>query len=510
MNNVLTINNLNLDVAKNICNEISDLTMRNKAVANAFAAKFAANYFSNINIDVDSGLHNIPLLLGKYDLADIYIEGLRIEVRLHIEGEPLIVPRIHFDAGILPFAYMFIKVDTELTNGELTGFVIPERINFSTEFDYCKVDNSELLTLENILASISKNDSEVIDNNEDIILKLYDFTDGILNEQETDLLIKQLLISKATRHKLIDIVRTQAIFNYISSDNKESFSNKEVVDNNIDTQCLTIEDLIISDEIEKNDLYNQNFNRTTDTDHLNNHNNKEIDEIKDLFDVTSEDVNSVESFAISNNKKKNSFLVPIFLLLILGGVSYFAYTKYAVEEPVVAKKDTMINNTNRLGKSVEPIKAKPVDMPLETVENIKANVSVEQGTSISVPLIEQNLGASIDVSNLSVNWDVPSGYTSNTVVQRYLIKIGKIIQLNLKAELLLSNKSPISNKISLELEFDAKTNKFKVNNILSSSGEKLVDDLIVNTINRTLAIEQKVNMKVFESLIGNPILIIRL
>ena len=149
-------------------------------------------------------------------------------------------------------------------------------------------------------------------------------------------------------------------------------------------------------------------------------------------------------------------------------------------------------------------------MPDESIEN---SVNIEQeelGESISLPQIEENLDASIIVSNLYINWEVPVSYVANATAKRFLTKVGKIIQMNLKTDLLLINKPPITNKITLGLEFNKSTQKFKVKDIILSSGEEQFDEMIKKTVNRILNNNFNFNMNVFNDLPGNPSLIIHL
>ena len=149
-------------------------------------------------------------------------------------------------------------------------------------------------------------------------------------------------------------------------------------------------------------------------------------------------------------------------------------------------------------------------MPVETVESIEPAAPVDEAASVSIPEIEQNLDASILVSNLSVNWEVPSGYISNNTAKRYFLKLGKIIQLNLKTELLLLNKPPITNKIAVEIEYNKATKKFEVKGITESSGEKTVDELILKTVNNALNMNLRMNTTSFSNITGNPVLVIHL
>ena len=120
------------------------------------------------------------------------------------------------------------------------------------------------------------------------------------------------------------------------------------------------------------------------------------------------------------------------------------------------------------------------------------------------------MDASILVTNLKVDWEVSAGYASNTSAKRYLIKLGKIIQLNLKTELLLLNKPPISNKIAVEIRYNPSSRKFEAMGVTVSSGEQSVDNVIMQTVNKALAMNLSMNTDSFAKLQGNPVLIIHL
>ena len=138
---------------------------------------------------------------------------------------------------------------------------------------------------------------------------------------------------------------------------------------------------------------------------------------------------------------------------------------------IFESKDTAQTQENI--KIIIECKKETVDaMPIETVEQTEEPEDSNIAVSTSIPAIEQNLDASILVSNLKVDWEVPAGYASNTSAKRYLVKLGKIIQLNLKTELLLLSKPPITNKIAVEITYNRGSRKFEATGITISSGEK--------------------------------------
>ena len=79
-----------------------------------------------------------------------------------------------------------------------------------------------------------------------------------------------------------------------------------------------------------------------------------------------------------------------------------------------------------------------VAMPKETVETVDIVDSLQDTDLESVNAIEKDIDATVLVSNLSINWEVPTGYLTNNSAKRYFTKLGKILQLNLKSPALSS------------------------------------------------------------------------
>lgn len=198
------------------------------------------------------------------------------------------------------------------------------------------------------------------------------------------------------------------------------------------------------------------------------------------------------------------------VLAIIGGSAYFGYTKFSQQAQSEVSNEISDTAPVRNNDSSDEQSEITEAMPIESIEKKQTSDSINEGTSVSIPAIEQNLDASILVSNLKVEFDVPSGYASNTSAIRYLTKLGKIVQLNLKTELLLLNKPPITNRIAVELKYNDSTKSFEAVGITTSSGEKSVDDVIMQTVEKALKTKLNINTDSFEKLSGNPILIIRL
>ena len=203
-----------LELARNICKEILDSDIRNRAVANALAADIAKKYFTGADIDTTSGIHNIAQVLKDVDIADIYINGAYIDVRLYFNDNELCIPQKTFDLGIFPIAYMFIKVGEELSGASVTGFVTPSSIDTSCSHNgYYKVNESDLISFYDIEPLLVTNYDEGLPENFEE--QMFNYLDGVL--QDTREFYQSLLNSEECRICLKNAAYTQNVFNFISA-----------------------------------------------------------------------------------------------------------------------------------------------------------------------------------------------------------------------------------------------------------------------------------------------------
>ncbi len=570
------IDSYDIEFAKKICNSIEDNDERNKAVANVLAVKLADKAFVDNLFDTTSGLYNVQSTLKDYEIFDIYIDNKYIDVRLCFNEDELIVPKKHFINDLLPYAYMFIKVAEDLSEGTLLGFALPENIEKSEISDYFKVNKSDLISYEKlnaILTSVELNSN--IDDLHNVESLLFDYIDGKLTKEVEIALISFLLKNQDLRKKFVKYANVQDIIqqafpsqkkltsdiveniieDYDFSLHEESISkdfDSDISDNiavNVENDDVISEiysgsnvqefsniDLNTEEFSDDSEVYINKLESTVDiigseqnasgysnviseeyTEVIpqngvqNNNYANQIDEIYSNTEIPSESQEFLnDEFVKPVKLQKNKFLLLLGILAILSTAGFYTYNNLNTEKDIAPALEKVQQPFENLESKQETQKEEALVMPNETIENVNKEPVLDESTPITIPEIESNLGSSIAVSNLTVSWEVPSSYSSSTAAQNYLIKIGKIIRLNLKTELLLLDKQAISNKIMLELEFNKKLNKFDLKGITASSGEKLVDDLISKTVKNALDLGIKTNMKVFVDMPGNPVLIIRL
>jgi len=656
------IESSDIELAQNVCKMITDTSIRNRAVANAIAGSIASKFFDkdSYNVDSESGLHNIGIVLEDIDISDIYINNNYIDVRVFFNEEEISIPEAHFKNNLLPLAYMFIKINEDLSGASVIGFITPENVQKETLVDGCfHISEDSLQSFYDIEILLTNNDElEVSDKD------IFAYLDNSLEDKNN--FYSELLKSREGRLKLAKAAKAKEIFKFVSvasdsvtediqdnddlifdaeedllldedatsldlieeielstgdgddfseldensepdnleiiSETEEDLINfEESEDLSIDEISDTEEDIISEISIEAPDnisleepvvtsvepiptapieekevealeiiddseiepeplnIAEEPVEATSETaeneeteeekgfefttvaspssndsdilDELSNEPETESpqsteeeeeavaeEQIEALFNTetpteenTEEISQEIEEYK-AENKNKGSMkpVALIAVLIITGALGYFGYTKFFnggennglpdTEMPIDSMPAVSENSQNKVEDA----------MPIETVETTTPQNIKNEGVAETIPAIEQNLDASILVSNLKVEWEVPSGYASNASAKRYLVKLGKIVQLNLKTELLLLNKPPITNKISVEIKYNSSSRKFEAAGIVVSSGEKMVDDIILQTVNKALAMNLSTNTDSFAKLQGNPVLIIHL
>jgi len=527
-----------LGYAQSVCANISDADKRERAMANVIGAKIASGFFSSqdYTVDAESGIHNLGTIVEVFDIADLYVNNAYVDVRVYFQDDELKIPEMHFKTGILPTAYMFIKLGEDLRSGEVMGFILPKMVDKSNAHSGMIIlSETDLSSFEQIKDSFN----DVKEYTEDLSEDIYEFLEGSLEPVGIVNLIKHLVKSKNGRIKLLKAIKAQSVFNIVS----DSFVQATDANSQSEAQIETTEDsaevvneaddldglfeMLGSNEQDENESQNQAFEYSTEItpsgaeliesldsqiDEQALDESENIEQEDQAVEENSEDIETLftnESNSVKLGKKKNSSFALIFvLLLVLSGAGiYFWYTNMNNQPQEISdniQTEAQISEDTYSGQPEADV------MPVETVEKDKIKINKEEGNSATVAAIERNLDSSILVSNLKVDWEVPAGYASNTAAKRYLIKLGKIIQLNLKTELLLLSKPPLSNKITVELTYNPTIERFELVGIKDSSGEKTVDDTILSAIKTALGYKISSNVASFAKLQGNPILVIRL
>lgn len=469
--------------------------------AKAVKAQYAFNFISFREEENTSNEQELDL--PNDDFAGIEEDDL-LELDSNVQNDSLLDDPINLDDS-------FDMLDTAPLEGA-------DELSFEGETDLVADTNLETDTLSELGAEIGKNDSLIAEDDNVSAVDELDIIDDTQsgNEEESGFEFSTVTTPSLDTmgDNLDDLLNEENSLDIVDeiTEPQEVEQQAEIKEQNtvqpqeevvIDTEGVLDEEpeQVIQETNSVEDVIEPTEEATDNTEQINT-----------LFNSDEQDLADENADFVPPKKQKSSIklLAIVGLLVVLGAVGYFGYNQFANQQPAEDDTNLVTDSVETQQTAQQPAQSQEDAMPVETVENVAPKLATNEGTSESIPAIEQNLDASILVSNLKVDWEVPSGYASNTSAKRYLVKLGKIIQLNLKTELLLLNKPPISNKITVEIQYNSGTKKFEATGITQSSGEKTVDDLILQTVNKALAMNLSTNFDSFGKLQGNPVLIIHL
>lgn len=466
--------------------------------AKAVKAQYAFNFISFREEENTSNEQELDL--PNDDFAGIEEDDL-LELDSNVQNDSLLDEPVNLDDS-------FDMLDTAPLEGA-------DELSFEGETDLVADTNLETDTLSELGAEIGENDSLIAEDDNVSAVDELDIIDDIQSDNGEESSFEFSTVTTPSLDTMGD-----NLDDLLKEDNSLDINN-EIVETKQEEEIQEQDTVQPQEEVvvdtegvldEEPEQVIQETNSVEDVIEPTEEATDNTEQIDTLFNSDEQDLADENADFVPPKKQKSSIklLAIVGLLVVLGAVGYFGYNQFANQQPAEDDTNLVTDSVETQQTAQQPAQSQEDAMPVETVENVAPKLATNEGTSESIPAIEQNLDASILVSNLKVDWEVPSGYASNTSAKRYLVKLGKIIQLNLKTELLLLNKPPISNKITVEIQYNSGTKKFEATGITQSSGEKTVDDLILQTVNKALAMNLSTNFDSFGKLQGNPVLIIHL
>ena len=154
----LNIDEKALSYAKIYSSLLADSFQRKRAYASIAALYALINLVEKTDYDIQKSMtiFRNPILNEQYEISDLYINNWHIDVRIVTEGDSFLVPKIHFDANIIPDFYAVIKVDKNLSSAELIGFADTKTMQKEGfDYHYYSVANNSLMKYEEFLNAVN-------------------------------------------------------------------------------------------------------------------------------------------------------------------------------------------------------------------------------------------------------------------------------------------------------------------------------------------------------------------
>ena len=223
---------------------------KRRAYVNALGAELAMKYLAleNINVSNVSNMHNIHKILQEFDISDVMLPNIHIDVRMVYNEEEIFIPKSHFEYGLTPDIYLVFHVTDNSPFVMFLGFFEPQMINKKNANDkYYFIEKEKLCSPKNLKSYVesfngnttqSLNEEE-LENYRDMAIT---YIDDNITKEEKENLIKVLSKSAALREELAEFSNFE-LLSYHTIKNKffDEFDSLAEVDENTDLTYSEIE-----------------------------------------------------------------------------------------------------------------------------------------------------------------------------------------------------------------------------------------------------------------------------
>lgn len=214
-----------------------DLT-RKRGLVDVLGARGAMNLFFENKFKVNNlySMYTIHSVLNQLDVADIYYNEFKFDVRIIFDEEEMFIPRSHFEYDIMPDLYLIFKIAQDLSQLEFLGYVEPQsidRTNRNSELYFVK--KAQLLlppTFKDYLKKHASKKAEPVSSEElgraeGLFSAL---VDGDIQEKDKRFLFNVLSRSIELREKIVEFENFEMISSSLVKDEDyEEFRVEELV-----------------------------------------------------------------------------------------------------------------------------------------------------------------------------------------------------------------------------------------------------------------------------------------
>ena len=187
-------------------------SVRNRAYINTLGVELGLKYLASEGINVSNlhNLHSVHKFLEEFDIADIILPNVHIDVRVVFSDKYIFVPKSHFEYGLTPDIYLVFQLSEDQSYVKALGFFKPELINKKdANNDYYFIQKEKLTPVINLKAfieSASNNTTQILDEETVYMSESYfiSMVDNDLHDEDKKNLIGTLLKSASLRDRLIE------------------------------------------------------------------------------------------------------------------------------------------------------------------------------------------------------------------------------------------------------------------------------------------------------------------
>ncbi len=182
-----------------------------RAYVNKLGAEICKKYLAQEDIDVSGiySLHDIDKMLEKFDVADVILKNIHIDVRVVYDENLIFVPKSHFEWGLVPDVY-FVLLMNDTSCMKFLGFFEPRLINKNNQnSDYYFIEKEKLsspVDLKQYIKDFKGDYTEKLsdDELEKCEFLAVSFNDDDISDYDEKYLIKMLVKSAELRKVLTE------------------------------------------------------------------------------------------------------------------------------------------------------------------------------------------------------------------------------------------------------------------------------------------------------------------
>ena len=227
----------------------SSALVKSKAYYNLLASSAVEAFLreKGLLLGESVAMHSSMKLLADFEIADIQLKNLSVDVRAVFDEDELFIPKKHFAHKILPDIYLFVKMDEDLQNATMLGFVKPASVNMQNQNEEYYFVNKAILSPVNELVDFIQSApeksqyvlSETAEETLEKLIMLY--MDNDIEDVKLEKLVEYLKNSEIAREKLIEFEN----FERLSSMAIQEFKDLDVENNDFSKYMKT---LVATDE----------------------------------------------------------------------------------------------------------------------------------------------------------------------------------------------------------------------------------------------------------------------
>ena len=234
--------------AKVLTQGLLNKNVKSRAYINALGAELALKYLAleNINNSKTYNMHNVHKILEEFDISDIMLSNIHIDVRVVFCVNKIFIPKSHFEYNITPDIYLVFLLAEDSSHVKFLGFFEPKLINKNNQnADYYFIEKEKLTSPLNLKAYVdafkgNRTQSLSDEVNSTAEMLMVSVVDQNASKEEMKELLKYLTQSSALRDRFIEFENFE-ILSYKAERSPDVTLPEEVAQNNIID--ATIDDL---------------------------------------------------------------------------------------------------------------------------------------------------------------------------------------------------------------------------------------------------------------------------